>query len=455
MTLSRKTAVIFRVGYGARNAVGPLASSLEAWDPNIKIEVVEGDPRPLAARMRSLGYKPVVLYGVSTPLFLEIAREIAEVARVYPTAAGGPHATGAYWQLLRLGVKAAVIGDGEAAVPLLVEALAGKRDYSEVPNIAYLEGERFRTTRRIYIELDRYAPHSPRHGLYPPIEIMRGCTHRCTFCEVPYQAGGKVRFRSIGSIVEAVKDYVSAGKKNIRFIAPVGLAYMSRDMKTPNPDAVEKMLLSVRRVGGKPYLGSFPSETRPEFVTEEVVRVIARLAENKRISVGLQSGSDKMLRLHRRGHDYSEVKRAVEVMLKYGLTPVVDIIFGLPGEDEEDVEATINAMKELASMGARLRLHTFLPLPGTPLARSKPGRVHRKYRDTVKKLLGRGVVEGYWREQESLAKSIHCIMSVDPLPTPQPKPLPHAMDACREEQGMGLKTAILLLGSRPETGGTL
>ena len=415
-------AVVMRVGYGARNSVAPIASALKQHRNDAKIYLVEEDPLPLARRLTDKGMKVIVLYSLSTPLFLDIAEEVARVSREFPVAAGGPHATGAYWQLLRLGVKAAVVGDGEPAAPLLVEALAGERDLGEVPNIAYMEGGKFRVTRRAYAILDDYDPHSPELNLYPPIEIMRGCTDRCTFCEVPYHWGGSVRFRSIESVARAVRDYVAAGRRDIRFVAPVGFAYMSRDLRTPNVDAIEKLLLTVRREGGRPYLGTFPSETRPELVTEEVLRIVARLAYNRKISMGLQSGSERVLRMVRRSHGVEEVLEASRLALKYGFTPVVDIIFGLPGEDEDDVRTTVRVMEKLASMGAKLRLHTFIPLPGTPLARSPPGRIHPLYEKTILKMLGKGVIEGYWREQVELARRVHCLTVLDPLPTPEPRP---------------------------------
>ncbi len=417
-----KLGVVVRVAYGARNAAAPIASAILKELGNARVFVVEEDPVPVAARLEERGFKAVVLYSLSTPLFLEIAEEVAAAARRFPVAAGGPHASGAYWQVLRLGVRAAVVGDGEPAAPLLVEALAGERSLSEVPNIAYSEGGSFKVTRRVYADLDEYEPHSVELGLYPPIEIMRGCTHRCTFCEIPYQAGPRVRFRSVESVARAVRDYVRAGRLDIRFVAPVGFAYMSRNLREPNVEAIESLLLAVRREGGRPYLGTFPSETRPEFVTDEVLRVVARLAYNRKIAMGLQTGSEDLLAAIRRGHGVEEVIEASRRALRHGFRPIVDIIFGLPGETERDVEENIRVMERLASMGAKLRLHTFMPLPGTPLARSPPGRIHPLYRKVIPRLKARYAVEGYWEEQEELARKIHCLMALDPLPTRSPRP---------------------------------
>ncbi|MEB3779162.1 MAG: TIGR04013 family B12-binding domain/radical SAM domain-containing protein [Desulfurococcales archaeon] len=431
-----RIALIARVISGGRNGFAHIASALEAsghLNDTVRLIIHEGDPLPVAARYAGVGFKPVVLYGLSTPLFLDYMVELRRVASRYPVVVGGPHAAGAYWHVLWLGAVAAVIGDGEPAIVGLIEYFSGLRDIRDVPNIAYREGDRYRTTRIELVDLDDYKPYSRLYSLYPPIEIMRGCQYRCTFCQVPWMFKSRVRFRSVESVGDSVKDYVRVGKRDIRFIAPIGFAYMSKDLKTPNLEALEGLLRSVVESGGRPYLGTFPSETRPELVTVDVLDLLKRYAANRRIALGLQSGSDELLDRVRRDHYVDDVFNAVEIINSKGFQAVVDFIMGLPGETDGDVEASVNAMLRLVRMGARLRLHTFLPLPGTPLARAKPRPIHPLYSKTILKLLGKGVLEGYWREQETLAKRIYCLMTYYPTPTPNPNPLPSASELCRDE----------------------
>ncbi len=418
--MNQAVAFIGRVIYGARNGFAHIASALKKTGKSFKLVLVESDPLPVARELEEKGYKPVILYGLSTPVFLEFALEVARAASRYPVVAGGPHAEGAYWQLLRLGVEAAVVGDGEAAMEGLALYYQGEADISDVPNIAHMSNGRPRVNRQVLVDLDDYEPYSVEHGLFPPIEIMRGCTHRCKFCQVPWLFKSNVRFRSPGNVVEAARVYVANSKRHVRFIAPVGFAYMSSDLRTPNVEAIESLLRGVREAGGIPYLGSFPSETRPETVTDEVLKIVARYAGNRKVSVGLQSASDRLLESVNRGHSVEDAMRAVDRILAHGLTPVVDIIMGMPGETREDVEATVKAMFDLASKGARLRLHYFLPLPGTPLARSRPEPLSPLYRKAVTRLLGRGVLEGDWVDQEKLAWDMYCLMKWDPAPSPEP-----------------------------------
>ncbi|MCE4601074.1 MAG: TIGR04013 family B12-binding domain/radical SAM domain-containing protein [Desulfurococcales archaeon] len=427
-----KLAVIARPVYGARNAFGPLLTSIEEeLGDKVETLVVEGNPLREASSYKLRGYTPVILYGVSSPSYLELRSEIREAAGRYIVVAGGPHAEGAYWHLLRDGVWAAVVGDGEAALTSLLQALVRREGPSEAVNVAYRDEDGgFRVSRQVLVRLDDYPPYNVRHQLYPPIEIMRGCIYRCRFCQVPWLFKASVRYRGLESTLEASQRYIEAGYRRIRFVAPIGFAYMSRGPGDVNLDAIEGLLKGVRRLGGVPFLGSFPSEVRPEYVTREVLDLVRRYAGNRRVSLGLQSGSDKLLERVGRGHTVEDTLEAVKLVLDHGLVPVVDLMFSLPGEDEEDVEETVRVMFELAGMGARLRLHTFIPLPGTPLARSKPSPVNERYKKAALKLLGKGVLEGYWREQEQLAPRVYCLTALDPAPTPEPRPLPGSLEYC-------------------------
>jgi len=81
---------------------------------------------------------------------------------------------------------------------------------------------------------------------------------------------------------------------------------------------------------------------------------------------------------------------ATEAVVAGGLTPIVDLIFGLPGEETEDVAATLRLMEDLVAMGAVLHTHTFMPLPGTPLESAPPGRVDPALHPILDRLASQG-----------------------------------------------------------------
>ena len=428
MSGQKRLGLIIRSAYGAKNAFSPLIGVIEEtkWykENKIKILLTEEDPRPQARQLSERGYNVIILYGLSTLVYLDLRDEIRSVATEYRIVAGGPHVEGAYWHVLRDGVDIAVVGDGEPALEAIVEYYMGYREKDDIPNIAFWDGSRFKVTRIIHIDLDDYKGYSDTMDLYPPIEIMRGCHNTCKFCQVPWLFKKKVRYRSTWRVLDIARHYIVKGnRRRIRFTAPIGFAYMSPGEGVINHDAIEEILRGVRRLGGIPFLGSFPSETRPEYIDRRVLRIVRKYAGNKKISVGLQTGSDRLLSSMRRGHSVKQALDAARLILEEGFVPVIDILFGLPGETEDDVEATIEVMNKLVELGARLRLHTFMPLPGSPLALAKPLGIHPRYKRAITRLLGKGVLEGYWEEQEEWAKKIYCLMASDPAPTPEPSPL--------------------------------
>ncbi|MFA5003102.1 MAG: radical SAM protein, partial [Methanolinea sp.] len=117
--------------------------------------------------------------------------------------------------------------------------------------------------------------------------------------------------------------------------------------------------------------------------------------DNTRLHFGAQSGSNRILASLRRGHTVEHVIHAVELCREYAMTPVVDFIVGIPGENDEDQRMTARLVEWISSCGM-VHLHRFIPLPGTPLEGSFP----RTLLPDVERLLGSlalsGRVTGSW-----------------------------------------------------------
>jgi len=200
------------------------------------------------------------------------------------------------------------------------------------------------------------------------------------------------------------------GLRDIRFIAPNSLAYGSPNGKKPSYEVIEELLFRLNNIskeyGGRIFFGTFPSEVRPDSADEDCVKILKKYIYNKRIIIGAQSGSDRILKNIGRGHSIDDVIRAVEILRKYEFQVDVDFIFGLPNEDEEDVEQTLQVLKRLINLGAKIHAHTFLPLPGTPFAEMEPGVIPIKIKKFLMKTIGTGKIYGQWETQEKLARNI-------------------------------------------------
>lgn len=322
--------------------------------------------------------------------------------------AGGPHPSGDPVGTLELGIDVVVVGEGEVAFPALLERFFSNRDYEDVKRLAFFDQDRrYRFTGRApAIELGEFPAFAPKHRRFSPIEISRGCPWACKFCQTPFLMGGRMRHRPINSIVHYAQIAKTHGLRDLRFITPASFAYGSLDGRSVNPRVLEQMLQSVAEIFGKDhvYLGSFPSEVRPENVTRETLSLIKKYCANNNIIIGAQTGSLSLLKFIHRGHGIQEVIRAVQLSVEAGIIPNVDFIFGLPGETKEDVKETLDLMVYLIKLGARIHSHTFMPLVGTPFSEAPPGRVSPSIRQMLEKLRGKGLEYGDWKKQERIAQ---------------------------------------------------
>jgi B12-binding domain/radical SAM domain protein len=319
---------------------------------------------------------------------------------------GGVHATAEPEATLRAGWDLVAVGEGERLVRDLVDCLQRGGEPRDLPGIASLRDGALRQNGRAdRIALDDFPPFGPGHGRYGPIEITRGCVYACRFCQTPYFAGANFRHRSVDNVRQWARWLVGRGFRDFRFLTPTSLSYGARG---PDPDlaAVEALLAGVREDIGperKLWFGTFPSEVRPEHVSDASLRVLKRWVSNRALIVGGQSGSDRVLAHSKRGHDAAEIERAVRQCVEHGFVPHVDFLFGLPGEEPADVAASMALMDRLVAHGAKVHGHTFLPLPGTPFRKAAPGRLDAATRQALLRLASKGQLYGQWEQQAAIA----------------------------------------------------
>jgi len=298
------------------------------------------------------------------------------------TIVGGPHATACPAEVAEY-ADYVVTGEGEYTLPRLLALLEEGRE-GPVPGVVTAVGG---LPADHAVRLDAFPPFSVIKGY---IEISRGCPFGCAFCQTPRIFGPCMRHRSIDAIAEYARRY-----RDVRLVSPNALAYGS-DGRHPRPEKVERLLSSL---GGNIYFGTFPNEVRPEFVDDRALGLITRYCSNTRVAFGIQSGSDRVLAAIGRGHTVGDGIAAVELCRDHGLTPVADLIMGFPFETPEDEEATLGLIRTVVRLG-QVRLHAFIPLPGTPLA----GTVPRPASPAAGRFLGKlalaGKLTGTWVDPE-------------------------------------------------------
>lgn len=335
----------------------------------------------------------VVAFSIMSFDFPIMKKEIQTLKKLgYTVIAGGPHPTADPQSTLEAGADYVFVGDGEEGI---IRFVLGERPRNHI-----FDGINSR------INLDHYPPFDIKREMFMPIEISRGCPFRCGYCFTPTIGGGKMRYRSVEMVLHYAKLGVMKGRKMARFIASNSFGYMSKNGVTPNLEKIEELLFGLKRVGIEEiYFGTFPSDVRPESINHEILKTIKKYVNNRSIIIGAQSGSDRILRMINRGHNVETVEKAIEITALEGFIPHVDFIFGFPFETEEDIDETFRfILRIVEKYSAKIHAHTFMPLPGTPLAKWGAGRLTKKHYKILGRLSAKGIVDGFWHKQQKLAK---------------------------------------------------
>jgi B12-binding domain/radical SAM domain protein len=362
--------------------------------------------------------KMVVGISFSSPQIFEIESLIKNLRIKFKEKnvlfiAGGPHPTADPKGVLDLGFDIVVRGEGEKTFIELLKKLDTNRDCKDVKGLSFTHNSDYiYTGPREKINLNTYPPFPAKHHKFGAIEITRGCPWACRFCQTPFLFGSKVRHRSVSEIckyVKIMKNEKHGKLLDVRFITPNAFSYGSDDGKKVDYLAIETLLSSIREIikdQGRIFFGTFPSEVRPENVDQRTIDLVLRYADNDNLIIGAQSGSQRILDACRRGHTVEDIYRSVELIIDSGLKANVDFIFGLPSETEEDLEMTLKVMNDLIMIGAKIRGHTFIPLPGTPFEKSVPSKISSEMKRELKILLSKGKLYGDWLKQEKIASKI-------------------------------------------------
>lgn len=357
--------------------------------------------------------KVILMFSFFTTQIWEVYSDLNRLKDKYGNnllyLAGGPHPTGMPRETLDMGFDYVLIGEGEKTINDFFRELVIGGNIENVEGVAFIDekGEFVEKKRIGQVDLNEYYPFSVKYRKFGPMEITRGCPFGCAFCQTTRIFGGNVRHRKVEFIEENLKIMNHYGLKDFRAVTPNALSYGSVNGKEVNLDKVYALLCTIRKnMMGKIYFGSFPSEVRPEHVSEDSIKVLKEFISNDNIILGAQTGSTKLLELCHRGHSIEDVYNAVEVLVRYKLVPNVDFIFGLPGESKSDVDCSLKVMKDLIKMGAKIHAHTFMPLPQTPFMYNKGGKVDERVKEYINKYLKNGVVYGNWGEQAILSKKI-------------------------------------------------
>ncbi len=194
------------------------------------------------------------------------------------------------------------------------------------------------------------------------LKIEDGCNRFCSYCIIPY-ARGKVRSKSIDSIINETKQLAESGYKEIVLVG-INLSCYGSDLGVDLADAVDAVgsCDGIERI----RLGSLePDLTTPELIS----RFSAQPKFCPQFHMSLQSGSDVVLKNMRRHYTHSEYLSVCENIRKYfpNATFTTDLMVGFPGETEDDFKESLKIIKEVKFL--KVHVFPYSPRPGTLAAK--------------------------------------------------------------------------------------
>jgi B12-binding domain/radical SAM domain protein len=331
--------------------------------------------------------RAIVALSIMTCQFEEMTRLIRQLRTDCGSRliilAGGPHVTACTREVLDAGVDVAFPGEAELSFPATLRRIAEEQSFSNTQSSPD------------QVDIDSFVSISPKRGMFGPIEITRGCAFACNYCQTSRIFGTALRHRSIPNIARQAESLRSGNRKVVRLLSPNAFSYGSRDGRQVNLPAMRELLAALRETvtsKARIIFAHFPSEARPEHITPDTLDMLKEFADNDEIVIGAQSGSPRMLEHCHRAHTVDHVLSAVRLARKYGYKVIVDFIYGLPGETEEEMRESLKVMEEVVHLGARIHSHIFAPLPQTPFSMEKPGNISPAIQEALERLqLVRGV----------------------------------------------------------------
>ena len=233
------------------------------------------------------------------------------------------------------------------------------------------------------IEKFDHLPSPGARGATAFVSIMEGCSKYCSFCVVPYTRGEEVS-RPLDDVIAEVAELAAQGVCEINLLGQNVNAYRGpmHDGGTADLALLIRYVSHIEGVERIRFTTSHPVEFTDSLI--EVFGEVTQLANYLHLPV--QSGSDRVLSLMKRGHTILEYKQKIRRLRKVrpDITLSSDFIVGFPGETEHDFQQTLDLVRELEFDQSFSFIYS--ARPGTPAA-SFPDNVSlAEKKDRLKRL---------------------------------------------------------------------
>lgn len=304
----------------------------------------------------------IFLYSVATPDFNEISSVVKTLRSIYSKAkhiAGGPHIN-IFPEQSRIIFDAIVLGEGEESIGKIINDILTsnlKPIYRQEKSVNL---DTYPYPYRKYLPKAAIVNTGLLDGDYLSLRgtaviFSRGCPFNCYFCANKNLNFGPVRYRSPKLVTEEI-EYL---KREYQIEA---LAIKDDNSIPFDRQFARKFLEAIGRTGVK-----WRGQSRANGIDSDMVK-LAREAGCTDIAIGIESVFPKVLKLVNKKIDLEKAKDYIRLLNETGIGVRLHFIIGLPGEDDDVVEQTLNFIDESNPRSVLLSL--FCPMPGCEIYES-------------------------------------------------------------------------------------
>lgn len=365
-----------------------LSGALKQWDGpflyerEIWFEDRSGDIDP-ASDLDKVDILMVTALINEAPRAYEIAREAKEHHPDLIMIGGGPHMSPLAEEAIRDGKFDVIVNlEGEAIIGMLCDVLltskgeALKKALSQIEGISFLdEGHLVQTKRAMLIapdfvelpDFDAVRDLTPRNPMAAGvIETVRGCTEKCTYCQVIQQFLGyrmvkrETELKRLDQLQRMSDDGLIHTSHKGRFTV-----FVSDDLHPPPLRAVKyrnERLERIKLWKGHTDRMNLVCQTRAEIGQDPEIAYALREVGMSMLYAGVESNDVRNLDLVKKRQDPGEVYRDMSRLNDMGFTMVAMTIIGLPYDTEEIIMDMAKWTREISKYQTA---NLLTPLPAT------------------------------------------------------------------------------------------
>ena len=327
------------------------------------------------------------------------------------------------WRLLKLEKPDLVIGvggcvasqEGEGILERapFVDLVFGPQTIHRLPAmIAALRATREPQVDVSFPEIEKFdrLPEPRASGATAFVSIMEGCSRYCSFCVVPYTRGEEIN-RPFEQVVAEVGALVEQGVREVTLLGQNVNAY-----RGPAADGTVVDLAGLIR-----HVARLPGLERIRFTTSHPLEFSQSLVDAyadvpklaNYLHLPVQSGSDRILALMKRGYTRLEYKQKIRRLraVRPDISLSSDFIVGFPGETEADFQQTLELIADVGFDQSFSFLYS--RRPGTPAA-SLPDEVPHEVKQKRLEILQAQVDGQARRISESMVGSLQRVLVEKP-----------------------------------------